>query len=100
MLVEWNGEDRCCLSPSMVVPSIDRMEWRFKVDDLPPEASVLAANAIHNIRVPLDQMLMVYFRSLVGDSKARPRNISFPAREDKEGFFKALSLLKNRDCQL
>lgn len=96
MLVEWNDEDRCCLSPSMFVPSIDRMEWRFKVDDLPPEASVLAATAIHNIRVPLDQMLMVYFRSLVEDSKARPRNISFPARDDKETFFKTLSSLRKQ----
>jgi hypothetical protein len=96
MLREWAAADRCCLAPRMVIPAIDKIEWRFKLDDLPPEASVLAANAIHNMRVPLDQMLMVYFRSLVGDPKARPRDISFPARNDREGFFKAVSLLKKR----
>jgi hypothetical protein len=84
----------------MVIPSIDKIEWRFKLDDLPPEASVLAANAIHNMRVPLDQMLMVYFRSLVGDPKARPRDISFPARNHREEFFKAVSLLKKGGYQL
>lgn len=94
LLEDWENDDRCHLSPRVVVPSIDRIEWRFKIDNPPPQASILCANALHNIRVPLDQMLMVYFRSLVGNPKARPRNISFPVREDKERFFKALSNLK------
>jgi hypothetical protein len=94
VLKEWNAEGIWDFESRPAIPYTDRLEWTIKCKDVPVRASVLAANAIHNMRVPLDQMLAIYFRSVVNTSGGRPRNLAFPARADKEAFFKAIANLK------
>lgn len=96
VLGEWTASGRERLERRAVIPTPDRVEWFLKFEGLPIEASVLAANAIHDMRVPLDQMLTIYFRSVVRGSDARPRNIYFPARKTKEKYFAAIAQLKNK----
>ena len=63
-------------------PFADRSDWIIKVSSLPHELNVMAAGIMHNLRVPLDQMLCIYYSSINAGSSI-PQEIAFPVYKNQ-----------------
>lgn len=65
--------------------------WRFQPDCIPDDIEAIAADAIHNIRTPLDKMLTALAEKRASKKGKRHRGISFPTGRDLDGFKGALA---------
>src|SRR6266404_5724765 len=73
----------------------DRKAWRFIPKCVPPDLEAIAADAIHNIRTPLDKMLTEIADKRAPRDDKRHRGFGFPtSREGPEGFKRALTRLE------
>jgi hypothetical protein len=83
-------------SPYKIVSEIDadrpREVWRFVPDRIPDPIQNIAADALHNLRTPLDKMLTAYVDHVAPIAKKgiRHRKIGFPAGRRKDLFESAL----------
>jgi hypothetical protein len=59
--------------------------WRIEIDCIDEEIEAIAADAVHNLRMPLDKMLTV------GASEKSLRQIKFPTGKRKEEFERSLA---------
>lgn len=56
--------------------------WKIEVDAIPENIECIAADALHNLRTPLDKMLTADFRNpLLHHDKAAIQKVKFPAAE-------------------
>ena len=72
--------------PYRLVPQLNEKVteavWNFDVDPIPEEIECIAADALHNLRTPLDKMLAAAFRSPgLHRDKASIQKLKFPAAE-------------------
>lgn len=84
-------------SPYKIVSEIDpdhpREVWRFVPDCIPDPIQNIAADALHNLRTPLDKMLTAYAEHVAPAPQKgkRHRGIGFPAGRRKDLFEDALA---------
>jgi hypothetical protein len=94
----WVAEKPWTVSSTKIYPASIEI-WTFVVP-LPDGNSMfeeMVADAIHNLRAPLDKMLTAYMTSTnEGLPGARFPGIAFPARIDQKAFEQALKALKKK----
>ena len=86
--------------PYRILPSRNRKGtmdvWSVVPDPIPSPIETIAADAIHNLRTPLDKMLSADFsNSLIHTDEAVLGSIKFPIGEDANGFERALAKQQN-----
>jgi hypothetical protein len=68
--------------------------WSIQVDTIPEEIESIFADAVHNLRTPLDKILSTGFRHpLLHMPNAKAHNIKFPFAEDLQQLDRQLALL-------
>jgi hypothetical protein len=65
--------------------------WRFAPDCIPDDIDAIAADAVHNVRTPLDKMLTELAEKRSPKGGKRHRGIGFPSGRDADAFKAALA---------
>jgi len=79
------------LKPYSIIPHLQEnggeVVWKIEFDPIPEEVECIAADAVHNLRTPLDRMLTSGFPSAkIHKGDAELRKIAFPIAPSRDAF--------------
>ena len=90
---KWKVGRRWTIEKHAVIPST-QTKWYFNLAPLSEDIGHVVADALHNTRAPLDQLLTGYMQFVLGRPEGgRFKGIGFPVRRTRNDFGEALKAL-------
>lgn len=94
---EWIASEPWRVASRKLYPAWTE-SWFFDVDPVPIPIDCIVADALHNIRAPLDKMLTAYMAATFGGGPGtRYPGIGFPARASHQEYSEAMRGLRRKN---